>query len=398
MNKIYWFALAPIYYHTPIYRAISKSKHLDLTVFYFETYGVESVPDPDFGLRERKWDDVDLFSGYKYYFLKNYAKSKSLSGFFSLANWGIFSAIRKSRPDIVVIQSYATFSDWIAFFAAKMYGCKIIWRGEANLYSEDRRTILSVVIKVIKRLVLQLLFNSCDVIFYSCSGNNLFLIHYGALPKKLIELRCAVDNDYFRLEHAKNLAHLTSIRNSLNIDDTDFVIAQSGKLTVRKCPTDLIRAISHIPLRGNIVALFIGDGPERSKIEELAMELDVRVVVTGYVGQSNIAKYYSISDSYAILSDRDYSPKALNEAMNFSLPIICTDCIGTAVDLVSPANGFLVRNGDTRAIANAINFLKLNPEQRREMGLESLRVVQHWSFDQNANAFNKALDYINEKK
>ena len=92
------------------------------------------------------------------------------------------------------------------------------------------------------------------------------------------------------------------------------------------------------------------------------------------------------------LSEYDASPKALNEALNFAMPVISTTTPGTALDLVKPGrNGFLIDVGDVAALAKHIDWLNCNREKAAEMGRESLEIVKDWNFEADALAIREAL-------
>ena len=53
----------------------------------------------------------------------------------------------------------------------------------------------------------------------------------------------------------------------------------------------------------------------------------------------------SISDLYCLVSNFDASPKSINEAMNFKLPVITRNTVGTAGDLViNGFNGYIIND------------------------------------------------------
>ncbi|SVC09453.1 uncharacterized protein METZ01_LOCUS262307, partial [marine metagenome] len=145
----------------------------------------------------------------------------------------------------------------------------------------------------------------------------------------------------------------------------------------------------------NIVLLFVGDGPEKPKMEKFAQESNIRCIFTGFVGQKKLPSYYSIANMYAIVSDYDASPKSLNEALNFELPILATDSVGTAVDLViEDRNGFIVSSRDINTIASKIDFLNNNRKITVEMGKNSLSLSDKWSIEADVTAIKKAINYF----
>jgi glycosyltransferase involved in cell wall biosynthesis len=71
----------------------------------------------------------------------------------------------------------------------------------------------------------------------------------------------------------------------------------------------------------------------------------------------------------------------VNEALSFSLPVITSDQVGAAVDLVSHnENGYLFPVGDVQALADRISQLvELTEEERSRMGENSLSRSKRWN-------------------
>jgi glycosyltransferase involved in cell wall biosynthesis len=83
----------------------------------------------------------------------------------------------------------------------------------------------------------------------------------------------------------------------------------------------------------------------------------------------------------------------VNEAMNRGLAVIATDAVGAAAGgLVRDGeNGLVVRAGDERALAAAIERLGREQATRRAMGATGLRDVQAYTYDAWAQGFSEAL-------
>ena len=80
----------------------------------------------------------------------------------------------------------------------------------------------------------------------------------------------------------------------------------------------------------------------------------------GFKNQSEISEFYSITDIFVLPSEFDPAPKSLNEAMNFSVPVITTNKVGTSYELVRDANaGFQYKLGDIGKLASLIEKLAI---------------------------------------
>jgi glycosyltransferase involved in cell wall biosynthesis len=385
-TKLAIFAGNPVQYHIPIYKALSLENDIELLVMFGSKIGSKRFYSKEFQTFI-EWD-IPILKGYKYKFYKNLSL-ETTKGFFSRINVGMFFDVLWNKYDVILIHGYDTASAWLVFLAAKLTKAKIIWRGEAAIRPQ---TYQSKIRKLIKNTVLPRYFKSSDAVLYSCSGNKKFLKQFDISQEKMFLIPCAVDNNFFRKARLVS-EEITDFRSNLNLENDDFVVLFSARFTSRKRPLDLIEAVSKISHK-NIVLLFIGDGPEKSKMEALVDKHNIKCIFTGFIGQNELPKYYSISDMYAIVSDYDASPKSLNEALNFELPILVTDKVGTAVDLIkNNHNGYIVASRDIDAMADKIQFLNNNREIAIEMGKKSLPISNKWSIENDIVGIKNAIHY-----
>ncbi len=378
------FAPHPVQYHAGIFRELAKLEDLAVTVFYEDRLGQKPVYVDEFKTTI-KWD-VDLLSGYEHAFIRNYARNPE-GKYLARINPGVCRVIREGAFDAVLLQSYERLTDGLVFLASLRAGIPLLFRGEATLRPS---TVKPPLRRRLKRLFLARFLRCCDTVLFSCSGNREYFAHYGVPDEKLVHLRCAVDNDFFQRARAALHTSNEDVRRKLGLRGNDFVIVFCGQMTPRKRPLDLIEAAARIS-REDLALLFIGDGPLRSELEATARAKGVRAVFTGFVNQGQISRYYAAGNLFALLSDYDNSPKALNEAMNFAMPVICTTAAGTARDLVVPGeNGYLVEAGDVDAIACGLRQAMGDRVRATEMGCSSLKIVAEWNFAAGARAIREA--------
>ena len=381
------FAPHPVQYHVGIYRELAKLPDVESTVFYEDRIGLEPVYVDEFKTTIQ-WD-VDLLRGYKHTFLRNLSHNPQ-SRFRSLGriNPGVIPVIVTGGYDAVLFNGYNRVTDWLVFLTGNLTRTPLLFRGEATLEAGQGGEAMR---NRLKQRHLARFLKHCDVVLYSCQGNKEYFTHYGVPEKKMLLIPCAVDNDFFRQEQQSYAHKRATIRKELGIAPSDFVIVFAARMLSLKRDDDLIEAVSSIENR-NIVLLFVGDGPTRERAEALCRERGVRAIFTGFVNQGQISRYYAIGDLFAMLSERDRSPKAMNEAMNFSLPLICTKVTGTAYDLVEDGkNGYLVDTGDVVTIAEKIDHLNRNRDKAVAMGRRSLEIVRDWNFEADAQAIRQAI-------
>ena len=387
------FALHPIPYLSPIFKEFNiyqknNSCLYNLSVFYGNDYSKKSVFNKEFKSYIRQ--DNDLLDGYRSIFLKNYPLSTKDSFFYRI-NPTIIWELYNNKIDIILIHGYNTFTSWLTLLISKILNIKVIFRGEVI---ETKHKPQIIIIKWIKRKLVRIFLNNCNAIMYSCKGNKSFLSARVSLNKKMFFIPCAVDNNFYRKQYQKNIRTSNAFKKKNNIDLNDMVIVFSGRFTERKRPMDILKAVSTIPNR-NITLIFLGDGPLMQEMKEFSSTHEIKSIFTGYLNKYEISKYYSISDLFIIPSDYDPSPKALNEAMNFKLPVIVSRGLGTCDDLVDEdKNGYIIDVGDTLTLSKKIDLLNNKRNKLIEFGNYSYNKISSWNFEEDVKSIIQAANYV----
>jgi glycosyltransferase involved in cell wall biosynthesis len=94
------------------------------------------------------------------------------------------------------------------------------------------------------------------------------------------------------------------------------------------------------------------------------------------MNHDELAEIFTISDYFCINSDYDASPKVINEAMNFALPIICKNTIGTSEDLIiNKYNGYIYKNDDD--LLNIFRKIINNSKEIKYKGVNSQKILDN---------------------
>lgn len=378
-----------VQYHSPLYRKLASSELLDVHVYYLDRTGSEATYDPTMA-KKLLWD-IDLLDGHDHEFVPNRSPKRTGSGFFQRVNPGLFTRLRRGRWDAVLVQGYQPFSSWLAMLTAKATGSKVIYRGEATLPAN------SGVKEFVKKRLLHRVFALSDAVLYSCSGNRAYYEHYGCPSDKLSLIPCAVDNEFFRQDQDLYAAKGLALREAWGFSPDLPVILNVSRLDGYKNQTDLINAAASLQASGiEAGVVLVGDGPDRTMLEEQTRRLGVRRVhFAGFVNQREIRSYYAAADIFALCSKVDPSPKAVNEALNFSLPLACSNRPGTVGDVIIQAENALTYNpGDASGLAACLQELIENPSVRKKLGMRSLELVEQWTLDADVRAIEGVLQRL----
>lgn len=385
----------PIQYQAPLFRLMSAQPEIDLTVYFCWDFGVERSFDKDFGITI-KWD-IPLLEGYRHVFLKNYSPRPS-SGFWGQINPSIITELFKNKHDAVLIYGWNSLTNWLAFAAAIVTGTPVLIRGESPLNQELLKGRLKL---SVKKLVLRWLFKRIKAFLYIGEENRKFYLYYDVPEERLFFTPYAVDNGRFIKEADMLKGKRDHIRASLGVERGAFAVLFIGKLTPKKRPDDLLKAyellITHYSLPTVFHLFFVGDGELRGKLESYVRDRHIsNVHFEGFKNQTELARYYTAADVLVLPSGAGETwGLAVNEAMCFGLPIVVSDAVGCAPDLVrNNENGFVVPLGDVSAFAEKLEMIARDPTWKKRLGAASRRIIEHYDYREDVRGILAALRYI----
>ena len=89
----------------------------------------------------------------------------------------------------------------------------------------------------------------------------------------------------------------------------------------------------------------------------------------------------------------------LNEAMCGGLPVVASDKVGAAADLVRDGvNGFVYPAGNVGALADRLQRVLGNEQVRLEMARQSHQIISHWGIKEDIEGVLKALHHVTLKR
>ena len=130
------------------------------------------------------------------------------------------------------------------------------------------------------------------------------------------------------------------------------------------------------------VFLLIGDGPERSKLEQYvkALGLEKNVLFLGY--RKDTPELLACCDLSVLPSESEGFPNSLLESMAAGLPVVATSVGGNPEIIEDGVNGLLVPPKDPRALSSSIlRVLKDSELARRLARAGQERMRAEFSFD-----------------
>ena len=174
-----------------------------------------------------------------------------------------------------------------------------------------------------------------------------------------------------------NMYDSTETKRELGFEPSNLVLGFTGRLVPLKGVEYLLQALEIVRRSApDVSLLIIGDGPQRSDIENRARNSNLTVKITGWVGRNEIPHYLSAIDIFVCPSLTEGMPVAVIEAMAMQKPIVATN-VGGNPDLVEHGkNGFIGPPRDPYFIAGAIQKLATTERLRKQMGQLSRKLIE----------------------
>ncbi len=270
---------------------------------------------------------------------------------------GVFGALRSARPEVVVISGWSTFASQAAIAWCHKRRIPYVLLVESHDLGPRagwRRAVKGAVVPSVVR-----------------GAANLLVV--GSAARDSVVARGAAQG---------------SVRVFANTVDVRRWIERA-------------RRLSPAPHEGVVVVSVGRDIPEKGfdTLAAAALDAGVRLeTVAGGVSEEELAQRYVDADVFALLSRHEPWGVVVNEAAASGLPLVLSDRVGAAHDLLRDGeNGFVVPADDVAAAADALRKLAASEELRRRMGERSRELVGAWGYEPSIENFVAAVREATER-
>ena len=376
----------PVQYFAPLLRALAARPDVDLTVYFCSRRGTVPTLDPGF-LKKVVWD-VPLLEGYRYKFLPRLFGVSRDDWTFGPINPAIVRELLHESYDAVLVHGYSIPTNWLAMVGCWITRTPIFFHGETHLQSSK-----AIHRKIVKEILLRILLRNIAAFLYIGSNSKKFYSHYEVPESRLFFTPYTVDNAFFVRYAEKLRPQRNRIRAEWGIHDDRPVVLFAGKLIPKKQPLLLLEAYRRLRHRFTCALLFAGDGPLRGTLEQrIAQQRIPDVRITGFLNQTELPCAYTAADVLVLPSAEEPWGLVVNEAMNFSLPIVVSDRVGCGMDLVRQGeNGYVFLHHSADQLAHSLAELIVHPERREAFGRSSLEIIKGWDIAHTVEGILEAL-------
>lgn len=347
------FDTHPIQYHAPVYRELQRNFGIQTTVIYGSDFSLAGGRDPEFWVPVT-WD-VDLTSGYESIFLSRVAKGgarthKEVSG------RGLRPVLRRLNPRAVLVVGYAEPFHQAALWHAWRARVPILFRAETA--DGPNRGWLK---EFFRDHALKQLYSRCARLLYIGRHSQEHYKRLGCPDRKMVFSPYCVETSPFKCSEEDRTRLRGPARAELGIGDQEIVLLFSGKLIPRKRPQALLQAVQRLDpeIRRRVRVMFMGEGEERKALSAQAAAAGIPAHFLGFKNQTQLSRYYHVSDLLVFPSSWEPWGLVVNEALHHGVACVVTDAVQSQPDLIQP--------GQTGEVCPAESAEKLAVEIERAL-------------------------------
>ena len=365
----------PIQYNSPLFRCLSKSNKLKVKVFY-SWEGTCNKIDPEF--KQKITWDIPLLEGYDFTFVKNRSKDPGTHHFVGLDNPDMCNKIEKWGATAVLVYGWAfkTHLEVLRHFSHKI---PVFFRGDSTMQTGGNTLRL-----FIRKYFLKWVYRHVDIVFYPGIKSRKYYKYCGLGDSRLKLVPHSVDNTFFSL-NSTNYEQLASIeKKKLNIPESALVLLFAAKMVPRKQPMFLLQAVTELQRQNGlrpIHLIYVGTGPLLEDIKKSASGLS-NVHFLGFKNQTQMPIVYRLGDVYVLPSTIEAWGLSVNEAMACSRPVLVSDRVGCAPDLVKPdISGDIFSANDLQQLKTIIKSYALDKNKLESMKKSAKDLIGDWAIE-----------------
>ena len=178
---------------------------------------------------------------------------------------------------------------------------------------------------------------------------------------------------------------------------SDVNVLFSGQLIHRKGVDVLVeafvRAANAVP---SMRLQLMGNGPDRAELEgKIPPMLRDRVSFLGHKDPTDLPGVFAQADIFVLPSRHDGWGVVINEALAAGLPIVASNAVGAARDLVVDGeNGFVVERGSVEELADALTRLGNSAEMRASFSRASSERAAQWGLDEGVRRWERLVQSV----
>ncbi len=190
--------------------------------------------------------------------------------------------------------------------------------------------------------------------------NNLYQKPYYFIPN-------LVEHDLYNGCNKVDIAQKEALRKKFNLPSEQYLIVIAARLEPEKGILPFLKLFRYCEHKEKATVIIMGDGSLREQVEQLIVEYQLNVRLTGYLKQKEILNYYTIADCFALPSLSDANPLSCIEALWAGLPLFVSNHVGNYPETIKDGeNGYVFCYRNTKEMIQLMDKLIISSEDWRK--------------------------------
>ena len=282
-----------------------------------------------------------------------------------------------------VIHAHWTINGVIAGLAGLLAGKPVL----TSLRGEDVNRGAS---SWIHRGLLSLCLRLSDVVTtVSISMHRDICAEFPVWSSKVFFVPNGIDDDFFSVQPVRR-------------KEKPVVLVLGSLLSVKRVDLVVAALCSRELANREWVLLIAGEGPEKTKLQEMARQKGVgeKIRFLGQVSPPEVASLLSRTDILVQASEREGRPNAVLEAMAAGIPVVASDIDGISELIDHGINGLLFPSGNANRLAEQLGLLFDSCQLREQLGLagRTMLLDHNMTWTHCAGTYTATYRQLVEKK
>ncbi len=363
----------PIQYYAPLHQRLARRSDLIVKVFFTWHSADKAVEDHGFR-RPVAWD-IPLSEGYDWELVPNTAADPGTHHFFGLRNPTLIERVQAWNPDVVHISGWAWYSHLEALRAFAKSNVPTLFRGDSHLLDNS----MSGPRWWAKSAVLKHVFSWPSIFLTVGAANRSYFETFGVNTERLYECPHSIDVRRFAEPHDELERRATEWRTELGIAPDRKVLLFAGKFERKKRPVGLMRAVQTIQDPA-VVLVMVGNGELEPEVNAIVASDPERFRILPFQNQSRMPLVYRLGDVFVLPSLYGETwGLAVNEALACGRPVVVSDRVGCAQDVVNESCGRVFKADDIDSLTAAL--IELTSDTVRLQKMKKAAAERALAFD-----------------
>jgi poly(glycerol-phosphate) alpha-glucosyltransferase len=355
--KVSVYSVLPSPYQVDLFCELSRCPEIDLSVYYFES-----------SYADNPWPEKALHSYEKV--LAGRCLTWGTSRFH--LNWHI---PRTRNTDVVIFNGYQnSVAQMILRTQAKAVPC-IFW-GEKMVASATGAK------GKLQRILAKGLEHCKAIVAIGSKAEQDYKQRFPGKPIFNIPYYCDLS------QFSQNIPHRPRV---------PVTILFCGQMIQRKGVDVLLQSFSQVIQLGlQARLLLVGREAELPKmLQSVPPTVQQNIDYVGFQSPEDLPPFFQQADIFVLPSRYDGWGVVVNQALGAGLPIICTDAVGAAHDLIeSGVNGWIIPSGDAEALTQVLIQYLNQPDSLQTASQNSISMAKNWLPEIGAQRWVEVLQSV----